>query len=185
LYNGVKALRMDHKIMLTTLPANTFTYDPVKYPWAKSVSEVAHAHTATKLTSASVLPAIYTKGIPTPELQPGVIHILKMNIYQWAKSNPKGSRYQPPTNAYTGVINDDPAPVEPKPKVLRWINHSANWNKQGDTVAQLVYSDGSTQIIKSGEGNRILGTTISVYNQDMLVNYLNGADQTIKLDLIP
>jgi len=182
LFNGVKGLRSDAKIMLTTLPATAFTYDKVKYPWAESVAEVAHAHVATRFTAAAVQPAINTKGVPTN--LDGSLQVLRMNIYQWAKANPKGSKYQPPTEAYKGPVYDQPSKPTPAPgKVLRWINHNSNWNKQGDVVAQLVYSDGSAVPIKSPAGDRIQSTTISIYNQDILINYEKGADQSIKIAL--
>lgn len=82
-----------YPVIMTVFPSTT---------WPNGIT--AHNATVGRLLALSATQLIYSG---TRGKIPSNVSGFKMNRYQWAESNPRGSIYQPPTNAFVGPIFPD------------------------------------------------------------------------------
>lgn len=125
LYDRVKAISASAHTIVSEFPSGTWS------------SSSAHNAVLTKLTRSpiEVTPTI-TRGITT-----GLP--IKMDIYQWMLSNPRGSIYQDPTLFYSGPKYADVTIVD--------VNYSITKG-----LALIKWSNGEFTTVKAATGDSIL-----------------------------
>lgn len=148
LFTQMKAIDPKAYVIKTEFP-NT------EWPTPAGTSGSATAHNAV-LSRLSQAPPYYSKGdfsLITYGIESN--SILKMNVYQWMLSNPKGSIYQDPTHYYVGpqydsVIFPTPTPI-PVPKVA-----FREFIQTGDGVYKITWSDGTGETFRIPSGDILL-----------------------------
>ena len=134
-YDKVKALKADAPVILTEFPATEWPT-----PAGGTGSKTAHNAVLGRITQPSMYYSkgnigLITKGIPT--------QTVKMNLYEWMLSNPRGSVYQPPTGDYKGPVYEAAQPAATTAKTIMRINLTGS-GKPGMVNVVIQYSDGSS-----------------------------------------
>lgn len=126
IYDSVKAINPGARVIVSEFPTGT---------WSAST---AHNAVLTKLTRDPIeVTASITRGIVA-----GLP--IKMNLYEWCLSNPRGSIYQDPTLFYTG-------PKYPN-VTIKDVNH--DYERK---ICEINWQDGQQQtIVKAATGDRIV-----------------------------
>lgn len=93
LYSKIKAIDANYPVLVTEFAGNIWS------------SSQAHIQPLARMSSNmyGVEPA-NTNGLEKP---------VKMNLYQWMLSNPRGSAYKPPSDTYAGTPLPEPEPPQP------------------------------------------------------------------------
>jgi hypothetical protein len=141
IYEKMKILSLEAKVILTTVPLGTF-----KDSATTKAGIIAHNACIGRITDGLLyLNEKITQGVPIG--QP-----LKMDIYQWALSNPRGSVYKAPTEAYIAPVQAAPVPdpvVEP-PVERQLIGYNISGK---DLVIQAVYEKDFKKMFCAPEGD--------------------------------
>jgi hypothetical protein len=173
IYTEMKALRSDAKVMLTTIPAGTF-----KDSATQKAGNIAHNAAIGRLTDGLVyLNAAITQGIPA-DLP------LKMDIYQWALSNPRGSAYRPPTESFASVTSPVSSPVQAppitpsNPKTIRSMIFGPD-GISASIVTTIQYTDGSAEVIRAAKGDRNMGASVSLQYKSVVLDFVKNPNRII------
>jgi hypothetical protein len=166
IYQQMKLLRPEAKAILTEMPYDTFNATSTQ-----TKAQVSHNAVLGRLMSMPVgFTASMTSGIPANES-------IKMDVGTWIKVNPKGARYQPPTEATTSPTWE-PAP-QPVSKTLVRVVCTANWNNRGSVDTQFQYSDGSAVMHLPPAGDRNIGTAINILSKTVALDFQQNPNKSI------
>jgi hypothetical protein len=187
LYSRLKAINPNHPVMVSEFPSTTWPT-----PIGAKGSTVAHNAVLGRLTqhpSIGVTPAI-TSGLPPVKL--GTLTLMRMNVYQWAKSNPKGSIYQHPTSAFVGpkyavvdtlvTLPRDTVVAAPTTKpTVRGVLVTHDNNNRYSIITTIHWSDGTYTTYKADSASgRNAGTWINTEHKTVTLDWINKPDQWIK-----
>lgn len=151
IYDKTKAINSAAHVMVSEFPSGTWS------------SDTAHNAVLVKLTKDPIeVTASITRGLSGTSI--------RMNLYQWCLSNPRGSIYQDPTVYYVG-------PKYPNTPIL-----NVNYDMERK-IALIKWADSSQQYIQSNS----TGTVVNIFERlddnnhiKLDVTYLNGTTKTIK-----
>lgn len=140
-YDKLKVIDPDNDVMVVLFPSTT-------WPDGK-IAHNAVLGRLTGLTYTGIDVSMFSgKTLTAPP---------KMNIYEWAKSNPKGSIYQKPDHAYTGPVypQQEPVPLpEPTPTAPVYLSkiYIEGAATAKNLLAEIIWSDAKKEIIKAPTG---------------------------------
>jgi hypothetical protein len=149
----LKAINPNHPVVLTVFPST-------RWPTTTGIkNQNAHNQPIGVMNNVGVTQLTISRGyqLPNPTAS-------KMDIYQWWLSNPKGSIYQPPTSEYTGPKYPEQPKPEPIPEPTP-VEKVTLIGVGGRGPIELVYSDGSKEIIKAPEGETFWAYTSLILNK--------------------
>lgn len=185
LYTQMKAIDPKAYVIKTEFPSTEWPNDyPTTSPRG---SKVAHNAVLGRLSQA---PPYYSKGnLSLITFGIASNSVLKMNVYQWMLSNPRGSVYQDPTQVYIGPRSDtvfiatDPIPgtaPAPSTDTTAYYIKDVNYAIRGGFLA-IQWTDGkSPQIVKPASGDAIVNVYDRVVNGQrvLTVDYAIAPNKT-------
>lgn len=124
IYDKCKLISSSARVIISEFPSSTWTS-------ASAHNNVLYKITRDPIEVSSSITRGITAGLP-----------IKMNLYQWCLSNPRGSTYQDPTLFYSG-------PKYPNVTIVD-VNYSVD-----NGLASIHWSDGSFTTVKASTGDGI------------------------------